>query len=209
MPPYFLGHWEGIFLCQPRAYYLPWTPGTPTWQGHLGQVQEGGGENPEVCLRRLSCRVDLDFLSIFTSKGLRIEMQIPRPLASSVNQHSRNGIQQCVGFTDLQGDGAGGVCKPRPNFTRPNVFPHNWVTACPYAIYLVNTQRLLILHSKGSFENYFGKQARMLKLCFTCILCSFSWLLWECGLFQIKPMILVYKAWGLYGRAYLWETFAS
>lgn len=87
--------------------------------------------------------------------------------------------------------------------------PHNWVTACPYAIYLVNTQRLLILHSKGSFGNYFGKQARMFKLCFTCILCSFSWLLWECGLFQIKPMILVYKAWGLYGRAYLWETFAS
>lgn len=83
MPPYFLGHWEGIFLCQPRAYYLPWTPGTPTWQGHLGQVQEGGGENPEVCLRHLSCRVDLDFLSIFTSKGPRIEMQIPRPLASS------------------------------------------------------------------------------------------------------------------------------
>lgn len=72
-----------MFLCQPYANYLPWTPGTPTWQSLLGQVQEGGGENPEVCLRHLSCRVHLDFLSIFPSKGVGTEMKIPRPLAGS------------------------------------------------------------------------------------------------------------------------------
>lgn len=139
-------------------------------------ARRGRGRIPEVCFRHLSCRVDLEFLNTCTRRDSGLKCKFPGLWRALLNQHSRYGVQRCVASLASKVMGQVEFANHVP-ISPGGMFSPTTVTACPYAIYLVNTQRLLILHSKGSFGNYYGKQARMPKLCFTCILCFFSWLL--------------------------------
>lgn len=137
-----------------------------------------------ICTFRWSTHLGVVICNVVS----RVQMQVSHMpklscgwLAGSDESALLEWNQQWAGFTSLHGDGLVEFASRVPISPGWTFSPHSWVAACPHAICLVNTRRLLILHSKGSFANHIGKEALIPKLCLACVLCSFSWRLWACS----------------------------